>query len=77
VDAYIKFKGQLIIFISGLSGCGKTKVARKISRDLNLQLIEQFNYYKHDHDEKVTLSNGKTVVNWSTDKAICCRNFES
>ena len=31
VEAYIKFKGQLLIFVSGLSGCGKSTIGKKIA----------------------------------------------
>jgi uridine kinase len=70
VDAYIKFKGDLIIFISGMSGCGKTSLAKKISKDLNLKFIEQFNYYKKNYDEKISLHDGTELVNWHSDDAI-------
>jgi uridine kinase len=70
VEAYKKFKGQFIIFVSGLSGCGKTSIAKKISSSFGFSLIEQFDYYKKDYNTKITLPNGVEVINWSTDEAI-------
>nr|QBK88530.1 MAG: AAA domain protein [Mimivirus LCMiAC01] len=70
VEAYIKFKGQLIIFISGLSGCGKIAIAKKISNNFKIHLIEQFNYYKKNYDQKITLPNGTTIINLYTDDAF-------
>ena len=46
IEAYIKFKGQLVVFISGLSGCGKTKISKKISNSFKIKLIDQNKYYK-------------------------------
>ena len=70
IDAYIKFKGQLLIYISGLPGCGKLELGKNISRDFKLDLINQRDYYIQDYDEKVALPDGTEVVNWCTDKAI-------
>lgn len=70
VDAYIKFKGQLLIFVSGLSGCGKTYVAKNIARDLKIKIIDQFDYYKKDYVNKITLQDGTEINNWYTDDAI-------
>ena len=70
IEAYIKYKGQLLIFISGLSGCGKLTLGNTISETLNLKLIDQFNYYKKDYDETITLQDGSTLVNWYTDSAV-------
>lgn len=70
IEAYIKFNKKLVIFISGLSGCGKTIIAKKISDRFNLRLIKQFNYYKKDYNETITLSDDNKYVNWSNDNAI-------
>jgi len=70
VEAYIKFKGQLLIFISGLPGCGKLTLAKKIASDFKLKLIDQFDYYKKDYDVKVTLPDGTIIINWYTDDAV-------
>lgn len=70
VEAYIKFKGQLLIFVSGLSGCGKTYVAKNIARDLKIKIIDQFDYYKKDYINKTTLQDGTEINNWHTDEAI-------
>ena len=70
VEAYIKFKGQLIIFISGLPACGKMRLAKTIHKDFNLKLIDQFNYYKEDYNVTTQLKDGTTLINWYTDDAI-------
>ncbi|AYV76915.1 MAG: uridine kinase [Barrevirus sp.] len=71
VEAYIKFKGQLIIFISGLYACGKLKLAKKIQRDFGLTLLNQYDYYKKDYNEKIKIGdNQDTLINWYTDDAI-------
>lgn len=70
VEAYIKFKNQFVIFISGMSGCGKTTIAKKISSKFNFNLIEQFNYFKTDFENKVMLPNNVEFNNFYTDDAI-------
>lgn len=70
VEAYIKFKKQLIIFISGLPACGKLKLAKKIKKDFNLKLLNQFDYYRKDYNVKTTLQDGTILINWYTDLAI-------
>jgi adenylate kinase family enzyme len=69
-EAYIKYKKQLIIIISGLSGCGKSMLAQDISSDFKIPIIKQREFYKKDYDLKVDLHNGKTVINWHTDDSI-------
>jgi cytidylate kinase len=70
VEAYTKFNGQLIIYISGLSGCKKTNFAKKIANTFKIHLLEQFDYYKKDYENKVTLQDGSKVTNFSTDDAF-------
>lgn len=70
IEAYIKFNGQLLIFLSGLSGCGKTSVAKSIKKGLNLEMIDQVNYYKKDYNTTITLPDGNEVLNLSTDDAF-------
>ena len=70
VEAYIKFKGHLLIFVSGLSGCGKTPIGKKIAKDFKLKLIDQFDYYKKGHAAKFTLPDNTTIINWYMDEAI-------
>lgn len=77
VEAYIKFKGQLIIMISGINGCGKTTLAKNISNDMKLTRLDQFDYYKKDYDKKVTLSDGTTLINLHTDEAIDWDRFNN
>lgn len=70
VEAYIKIKGQLIILVSGLPGCGKTTVGKKISQDFNIDYIDQFNYYVKDYDKKVELPDGSEIVDIYNNDAI-------
>lgn len=69
IEAYIKFNGQFLILLSGLSGCGKTSIAKSLKKALNIEMIDQINYYKKDFDNMVTLPDGVEVVNLSTDDA--------
>lgn len=64
VEAYIKFKGSLIILISGLSGSGKTKLAKNIERDFKISFIDIEACCKKDFNKTVELPGGKTVVDW-------------
>jgi len=70
IEAYIKFKKQFLIFITGISGCGKTALARNISRDFKLKMIDQFDYYKKGYSESVDLPDGTKVINWYNDDAV-------
>lgn len=70
VEAYKLFRGKMIIFVSGLSGCGKTQLARNIAEKFNLTLLEEFNYYNKNFDSNYTLPNGSIVSNRYTDDAI-------
>ena len=70
VEAYIKFNGQLVVLISGLPGCGKTGLGKSVARDFKIKLIDQYSYYKKDYDNKTTLPDNTTIVNWYTDDAI-------
>ena len=75
VEAYIKFKKQLLILIAGLPGCGKLALAKNIASDFKLKLIDQIDYYKQNYDVKSTLPDGTTVINWYSDEAIDWNKF--
>jgi cytidylate kinase len=77
VEAYIKFKGQLLIFISGLPGCGKMELAKNISQDFKLKLIDQYDYYIKDYNVKAMLQDGVELINWYTDSAIDWERFNA
>lgn len=82
VEKYVEVRGQFIILISGLPGSGKLKLGKNIARDFKFELINQYDYYKEDYDEKVTLSSpdkteNVTMVNWYTDLAIDWARFNS
>lgn len=70
VEAYIKINSQLVILLSGMSGCGKNDVGKFISRDFKIPLLQQIDYYKQDYNKTVILPNGESVVNLHADDAI-------
>jgi hypothetical protein len=59
VEAYIKFKHQLIIMFSGLPGTGFQKLAKEFSRDLNIPSKDLNDFMKKDFEENITLPSGK------------------
>lgn len=70
VEAYTKLKGQLVILVSGLPGCGKTMVGKKISKDFGIDYIDQFDYYVKGYDKKVELPDGSQVLDIYNNDAI-------
>lgn len=76
VEAYIKFKGQLIILIAGISGSGISSLAKNIANDFNIDILNYINYFVDENDyiknEKniVKLNDDTKIINWSTDEAI-------
>ena len=70
VQAYIKLNKGLLIFISGLSGCGRTTISRNISDDFNIPILYQIDYYKKDFKLEKKLSNNITIKVWDSDDAI-------
>ena len=77
VEAYIEFRGQLIIAVSGLPGCGKLALAKNISKLFKLKLIDQNDYFKLNYDKKIDIKlnmenedKNISVINWYTDDAI-------
>ena len=75
VEAYIKFRKQLVILISGLSGSGISHLAKNISKDLKLQSLSYAKFCKQDYNKTATLPNGETVINWDTDDVIDWAKF--
>jgi uridine kinase len=68
IDAYKNKFGNFIVLISGLSGTGKTKVAKTLATELNLKFINLSNYYDVDKLKEIELPNNIKVKNWfSTD----------
>lgn len=74
VEKYIDVNKQFVIFISGLPGCGKQELGAFIARDLKFTLLNEYDYYKKNYDEKITLKdeegNELELINWFTDMAI-------
>lgn len=67
VEAIIKFNGQLIIFISGLSGSGKTSQSEKIAKDLKIKVIHIRDYYKEYKDREIYMSENTDSENDTQD----------
>ena len=53
------------IFISGISGVGKSTVTKQLAKDLNFIHVNQDNYYLRSKPE-IILSNGLKVKNWDS-----------
>ncbi len=72
VEKYIEMKGQFIILISGLPGCGKQELGQAFERDLKFKLLDTYNYYKKDYNKKITLGENQEfeIINLYTDDAI-------
>jgi hypothetical protein len=73
VEAYIKYKPGLVILVSGISGSGVTNLAKQISRDFKLKLVNYKDYLVVDYHKTETVRfNDKDieVVNWDLDEAI-------
>lgn len=64
IEAFIKFNKKLIIILSGLSGSGKTSIAKLIERDFKLSLINIEDFVIEDFNKTETLSNGTKIINW-------------
>lgn len=78
LEAYFKVYSQFILAISGLSGCNKKGVAQELSKHFNAKLIDQYDYYKKDYQEVITVSgkgNSVDIINWDTDEAVDWEKF--
>lgn len=67
VEAHIKLKNQLVILISGLSGTGKTKLAKSISELFKIKFINMNDYCDKNYNKTIKLPSGVEVINWDTD----------
>jgi uridine kinase len=70
IEAYKQGTGQFVVLVSGLSGCGKTRLAKELSEDMKLHYIDQFQYMIKESVKKQTLSDGKTVDDWNSDDVV-------
>ena len=61
IDAYIENNKQLIIFISGLSGTNKSKIAQTLSKELNLEYLNTRDYINKENAKEVELPNKETI----------------
>lgn len=69
VQAYKKFIGQLIIIISGMSESGRSELAKNISEDFEMKIIQQNDYYIKNYSKEIELPNGVKTINWFNDDA--------
>lgn len=70
IEAYIKFRGGLVILVSGLPGCGKSLLGKKIGRDFKITYLEESDYYKKEYDVEITLPDGVRIKNLHSDDAV-------
>lgn len=75
VEAYYKFKGQLVLVVSGMSGCGKSKIAKMIATAFGLKFVDQFKFYKKDFTNMVNGPENIQVQDFNTDDAIDWEKF--
>jgi uridine kinase len=60
IEAIIRFNRQLIIYISGLPGSGKTFQAKQLSKDLKINVIYINDYYKEYQKRENYISDNTT-----------------
>jgi len=77
VEAYIKFSGQLVILVSGLPGCNKSKISKKISESFKIKHLNLRQFIKEDYNEVVELTNGSKVIDWDSEYAYDWDKFNS
>ena len=69
VEAYLKFKGQLIILISGLNGAGTEEMAKMMSGDFKIKMVGLESFLLEELSS-VTLPDGEKVDNKYKPEAI-------
>lgn len=73
-QVYIKFNKQLIILVSGINGCGKGFIAKKIAENFDLEFIDQFNFLDKSYNTKVKVKN-EEVIDWESKSAVDWKKF--
>jgi len=69
IEAYIKFKGQLLILVSGIRGSGRGSYAEQLGKDLKISVHRLSEFIKKDYDGKAKLPTNEEVVNTDSDEA--------
>jgi adenylate kinase family enzyme len=84
VEAYIQARGQLVLVISGLSGCGKKKVAKLVADEMKLVFLDQYDYYRENYQNTVKVAktpdeSGDTieVTDWVSSDAVDWDKFNN
>jgi hypothetical protein len=67
IEAYIKFKGQLIILVSGMSGSGISVLGGNISRDFKIPFIDIKKLCHTESKVKAKLPNQEEIDSWDHD----------
>ena len=79
VEAYLKKRKQLVILISGFSGCGKSVIAKNIAKDFNIEYLNLNNFMKEDYAETTTpkILLDKKIIDWDDPTAINWDEFNN
>jgi cytidylate kinase len=69
VQKYIKDNSQLIILISGFSGCGKTLFAKSIAKDFDIKFINLNDFLLLETYTKTVQVGDKNIIDWEDPEA--------
>lgn len=82
VEAFIQVRGQLILVISGLSGCNKKKIAKIIANEMKLAFIDQYDYYRKGYKNTISIKrtpdesgDSIEITDWINDDALDWEKF--
>jgi cytidylate kinase len=70
VQKYIKDNSQLIILISGFSGCGKTLFAKSIAKDFDIKFINLNDFLLLETYTKTVQVGDKNIIDWEDPEAM-------
>lgn len=84
VEAYVQARGQLILVISGLSGCNKKKVAKIVAKEMGLAFLDQYDYYRKGYKNTVKVlrtpdesGDSIEITDWVSDDAVDWDKFNA
>ena len=86
IEAYIKFNGQLVILLSGMSGSGVSKISREIAQTLKLDTIAVKDYIDKSYSETITIPDNlksqndnsqHEIINWDSDDIYDFKNLNN
>lgn len=64
VEAYLKFKGKMIILISGLAGTDKGKIAKDLATLLKFDVKSLREFILENYKTETVMSNGEKFINF-------------